>query len=177
MSDLFHERVPLEFIRQVFSVMEETPQHTYQVLTKRAERLKKLAPSLSWPKKVWMGVSVEHQEYWYRVDLLRAVPAAVRFLSLEPLLGPIFSLELSGIHWVIAGGESGPGARPMKPEWVRAIRDACIAQSVPFHFKQWGGTNKKQSGRRLDRRTWDQLPLASRAPDKTTRLGIGDREG
>jgi protein gp37 len=158
MSDLFHDAVPLDFISRVFEVMEETPQHTYQILTKRSERLKELGPSLRWPSNVWMGVSVESQDYWWRVDDLRRTGALVRFLSLEPLLGPIEAADLSGIHWVIAGGESGPGARPMRAEWVRAIRDACIEKRIAFHFKQWGGVNKKAAGRVLDGRTWDEMP-------------------
>ncbi len=158
MSDLFHEAVPFAFIKRVFDVMAETPQHTYQVLTKRSERLADVGKQLTWPSNVWMGVSVENAEYWYRVDHLRQVEAKVRFLSLEPLLGALDSIDLSGIHWVIAGGESGPKSRALKPQWVRKIRDACIRQDVPFHFKQWGGVNKKRTGRVLDNRTWDQLP-------------------
>jgi protein gp37 len=158
MSDLFHDNVPFDFIELVFDVMASTPQHTYQVLTKRAERLKDLSARLLWPPNVWMGVSVEKEDYWFRVECLRDVTAHVRFLSLEPLLGPLRSLDFRGIHWVIAGGESGPKARPLQAEWVRAIRDACIEQDVPFHFKQWGGVNKKATGRILDNRTWDQLP-------------------
>jgi protein gp37 len=161
MSDLFHEAVPLPFIKRVFSVMADTPQHTYQVLTKRAERLAELSGQLKWPTNVWMGVSVENADYWHRVGYLRKVKARVRFLSLEPLLGPLGKIDLRGIHWVIAGGESGPKARAVKPEWVREIRDACLEQGVPFHFKQWGGVNKKRTGRVLDNRTWDQLPAAS----------------
>lgn len=158
MSDLFHEKVSFEFIERVFDVMAATPQHTYQVLTKRAERLQELGAQLLWPRNVWMGVSVETEDYWFRVECLRNVKARVRFLSLEPLLGPLSCLDFRGIHWVIAGGESGPKARPVRAEWLRAIRDACIEQEVPFHFKQWGGVNKKASGRVLDDRTWDQLP-------------------
>ncbi len=161
MSDLFHENVPLAFIQSVFKTMEETPQHTYQVLTKRAERLAAIAPEISWPKNVWMGVSVENSDYLHRVEHLRTVDAAIRFLSLEPLLGPLPNLDLTRIDWVIAGGESGPNARPMDPEWVREIRDACSRARVPFHFKQWGGTNKKRAGRLLDNRTWDELPTQS----------------
>lgn len=162
MSDLFHEAVPLDFIHRVFEVMSSTPRHTYQVLTKRSERLRELSSLLDWPANVWMGVSVESQRYWSRVEDLRITPAQVRFLSLEPLLGPIDVGDLSGIHWVIAGGESGPGARPMKIEWVRRIRDACTEQGVAFHFKQWGGVNKKRRGRTLDGRTWDDMPERSR---------------
>jgi len=158
MSDLFHEDVPLEFIKDVFATMVATPQHTYQVLTKRAERAEELSPFLPWPKHVWLGVSVENDDYAYRIDHLRRTGAAVKFLSLEPLLGPLDDLDLSGIHWAIAGGESGPKARAMEVEWVRSIRDQCIAAGVAFHFKQWGGVNKKRTGRVLDGRTWDQLP-------------------
>ena len=158
MSDLFHENVPLEFINSVFEVMRQTPQHTYQVLTKRAERLGELATELDWPSNVWMGVSVENADYKYRIDLLRATPAKVKFLSLEPLLGHLGTLNLKDIDWVIAGGESGPGARGMDIQWVRSIRDQCINSKVAFHFKQWGGVNKKQAGRVLDDRTWDEFP-------------------
>lgn len=158
MSDLFHEDVPLDFVRSVFAVMRRTPQHTYQVLTKRAERLEELSQKLDWPDNVWMGVSVENSAYQFRIDHLRRVPAAVRFLSLEPLLGRLNNLNLDGIHWAIAGGESGPGARPLNADWVREIRDACLNADVAFHFKQWGGVNKKKAGRVLDGRTWDDLP-------------------
>lgn len=159
MSDLFHDDVPLEYVASVFKVMKETPHHTYQILTKRAERLAEVSEFLDWPDNVWMGVSVENADYLYRIDHLRNVPAKVRFLSLEPLLGPLEAIDLTDIHWVIAGGESGPNARPMEPEWVRSIRDQCMNQSVAFHFKQWGGTNKKKTGRTLDNRTWDELPI------------------
>jgi protein gp37 len=159
MSDLFHETVPLEFIQRVFQVMAETPRHTYQVLTKRAERLAELSDLLPWRSNIWMGVSVENEDYWWRVQHLRQTGATVRFLSLEPLLGHISIADLGGIHWVIAGGESGPSSRPVKPEWVRSIRDACLDQGVAFHFKQWGGSNKKNAGRVLDNRTWDDLPV------------------
>lgn len=158
MSDLFHQDVPLEYIKQVFDVMQQTPHHRYQILTKRAERLVELAPQLTWSPNIWMGVSVEDVRVVDRIDWLRQVPAAVRFLSLEPLIGPLPYLNLSGIHWVIAGGESGPKSRPMNPEWVRDIRDQCIAAGVPFFFKQWGGVNKKKAGRILDGRTWDEMP-------------------
>jgi len=158
MSDLFHVEVPLEFIKLVFATMVETPQHTYQVLTKRPDRAEELAKELPWPKQVWLGTSVENAEYVDRIDHLRRTPAAVKFLSLEPLLGPLEGLDLKGIDWAIAGGESGPGARPMEAEWVRSIRDQCISATIAFHFKQWGGVNKKRAGRVLDGRTWDQLP-------------------
>jgi len=158
MSDLFHEKVSLDFIQEVFDVMRSTPQHTYQILTKRAENLEKLSSQLPWPENVWMGVSVESADYAWRIDHLRRTPAAIKFLSLEPLLGPLEALELTGIDWAIAGGESGPGARPIQLEWVRAIRDQCIQNGVAFHFKQWGGTNKKRTGRELDGRTWNEWP-------------------
>ncbi len=159
MSDLFHEDVPLEFIQRVFVTMQETPKHTYQILTKRAKRLEELSNALTWPRNVWMGVSVENADYRFRTDHLRRTGAAVRFLSLEPLLGPLDDLDLERIDWVIAGGESGPGFRPIDPDWVRSIRDQCIHTGVAFHFKQWGGVNKKRTGRTLDGRTWDQLPI------------------
>ena len=157
MSDLFHARVPLPFIRQVFEVMAETPQHTYQVLTKRALRLRRVANELPWSPNVWMGVSVEDAAVLDRVDDLRQVPAAVRFLSCEPLLGPLSELNLDGIGWVIAGGESGPRYRPMQPEWVRHLRDHCVAMETPFFFKQWGGRTPKKAGRTLEGRTWDEM--------------------
>lgn len=158
MSDLFHEDVPLAFINDVFAVMSATPQHTYQVLTKRADRLLELSSALTWPKNTWMGVSVENEDNLWRVDRLRQTEAQVKFLSLEPLLGPLPGLDLTGINWAIVGGESGPGARPADPDWVRDIRDACLAANVAFHFKQWGGAVKSKTGRRLDGRTWDEWP-------------------
>ncbi len=158
MSDLFHDNVPDEFIESVFRTMRSTPQHNYQILTKRAERLEKVAGDLIWPENVWMGVSVENSDYQYRIEHLRRIDAAVKFLSLEPLIGPLNNLNLTKINWVIAGGESGPGSRPMQPNWVRSIRDQCIEFGVAFHFKQWGGVNKKRSGRELDGRTWDEFP-------------------
>lgn len=158
MSDLFHAKVPVGFVRDVFDVMRETPQHTYQVLTKRSLRLTRIADQLDWPANVWMGVSVENTSYLDRVDHLRQVPAAVRFLSCEPLLGPLPGLDLDGIGWVIAGGESGPGHRPLDAEWVREIRDACAEAGVPFFFKQWGGRTPKALGRELDGRLWDGMP-------------------
>jgi protein gp37 len=158
MSDLFHKEVPPEYIRQVFAVMEQSPQHTFQVLTKRPERAAELSCELPWPANVWMGTSIETVDYVWRARELKRVPARIRFLSVEPLLGPIPRLPLKGIHWVIVGGESGPGARPMKAEWARQIRDQCVARGVPFFFKQWGGTNKKRTGRVLDGRTWDEMP-------------------
>lgn len=158
MSDLFHKDVPVGFIRQCFEVMETASQHTFQVLTKRPDRAADIAPNLPWPSNVWMGTSVENVEYVHRVHALRNIPAQVRFLSVEPLLGPIPRLPLTAIHWVIVGGESGPRARSMKEEWVLQIRDRCLKRNVPFFFKQWGGTNKKSAGRLLDGRTWDEMP-------------------
>ncbi|MFF8423106.1 DUF5131 family protein [Streptomyces sp. NPDC086796] len=159
MSDLFHARVPLGFVRQVFEVMADTPQHTYQVLTKRARRLRQVAPRLEWPSNLWVGVSVETEAELPRVDDLRQVPAAVRFLSCEPLLGPLPGLDLDGVDWVIAGGESGPGHRPLDESWVTGIRDTCLDAGVAFFFKQWGGRTPKAGGRLLAGRTWDQMPL------------------
>jgi protein gp37 len=167
MSDLFHERVPLEFIKAVFNVMRDTPQHTYQVLTKRAERLEELSKKLLWPENVWMGVSVESELYAHRIDHLRRTKARTKFLSLEPLLGPLDDLNLDGIDWAIVGGESGPGARPMARDWVRSIRDQCLEAGVPFHFKQWGSTNKKRAGRTLDNRTWDEWPIRKRGRNRS----------
>jgi protein gp37 len=161
MSDLFHEKVPVAYIRRVFDVMERCPQHRFQVLTKRADRLAELAPVLPWPANVWMGVSVETARYRGRIGALRQVPAAVRFLSLEPLLGPLGPLPLKGIHWVIVGGESGRGARPMDPSWVRSIQRQCNRAGLPFFFKQWGGPNKKKTGRVLDGREWNGLPATA----------------
>jgi len=161
MSDLFHLGVPTKFIQQVFSTMNACPQHTFQVLTKRPERAAELAHDLAWSSNIWMGTSVENAIVTDRIAHLRRVPARVRFLSVEPLLGPIPRLPLSGIHWVIVGGESGPGARPMEKHWVTQIRDRCISTNVPFFFKQWGGVNKKTAGRELDGRTWDQMPYSA----------------
>jgi protein gp37 len=159
MSDLFHEDVPEGYIHQVFEIMRRAHWHVFQVLTKRAERLEMLSPSIDWPANVWMGVSVETAPYVSRIDRLRTTRAAVKFLSLEPLLGALEELDLAGIDWVIVGGESGPRARPMKREWVGSIRDQCLAAGTPFFFKQWGGWNKKRNGRVLDGRTWDEWPL------------------
>ncbi|WP_083949153.1 DUF5131 family protein [Sphingobium cloacae] len=170
MSDLFHDAVPLRFIRQVFETMAATPQHTYQILTKRAERLEELALEIDWPKNVWMGVSVENSDYLYRIDHLRRTRAQTKFLSLEPLLGPLENMNLQSIDWIIAGGESGPGARPVEPGWVRSIRDQCIAEGAAFHFKQWGGVNKKKAGRILDGRTWDEFPQSRREAMTTSEL-------
>lgn len=158
MSDLFHERIPRSFIQRVFQVMEKAHWHTFQILTKRGERLAELAPALPWPENVWQGVSVETEQYLYRVDLLRSVSARVRFLSLEPLLGPLPSLNLTDIHWVIVGGESGHKHRPINADWVRQIRDRCLSERVPFFFKQWGGRTPKSGGRQLDGTEWNQMP-------------------
>lgn len=159
MSDLFHENMPLDYLQEIFVIMKECPQHTFQILTKRHERLLEIAEQdlLEWPDNVWMGVSVETQKYVRRVDHLRQVPAKVRFLSCEPLLGPL-DLDLTGIHWVITGGESGPKHRPIDADWVRSIRDQCAEAGVPFFHKQWGGYTPKAGGRQLDGRTWDELP-------------------
>jgi protein gp37 len=161
MSDLFHEEVPVDFIRRVFTVMKKASWHRFQILTKRSERLAELAPFLSWPENVWMGVTVENADCAFRIQHLRGVNAAVRFLSLEPLLSPIPEMDLTGIDWVIVGGESGPGARPMNAEWVRDVRSQCREANVPFFFKQWGGSNKKKAGRLLDGRLYDGMPFLS----------------
>jgi len=158
MSDLFHEDVPLNFIQRVFGVMRDCRHHTFQVLTKRSGRLNEISAELQWSPNIWMGVSVENSDYTYRIDDLRSCGAHVKFLSLEPLIGDVGEMNLKGIDWAIAGGESGPGARFMDPAWVRSIRDQCVASNVAFHFKQWGGVNKKKTGRMLDGRTWDELP-------------------
>ena len=158
MSDLFHERVPLEFIRRVFAVMEEASWHRFQILTKRSIRLAKLASLLPWPDNVWMGVTVENADFAFRIDDLRTVPAAVRFLSLEPLLSAMPELNLERIDWVIVGGESGPGARAMKPAWALDILHQCRQRGVPFFFKQWGGPNKKKAGRVLEGCLYDEMP-------------------
>ena len=164
MSDLFHEQVSDEFVRDVFGVMEQADWHRYQVLTKRPERVAALDSELPWPPQVWLGVSVESDRYLHRIDLLRRCGAAVKFLSLEPLLGPLPDLNLDGIDWVIVGGESGPGARPMEADWVRDIRSQCRDAGVPFYFKQWGGVFKKRHGRELDGRTWDEMPNFDKSP-------------
>ena len=158
MSDLFHEDVPLDYIERVFDVMNRAHWHQYQVLTKRAERLEELSPLLAWAPHIWMGVSVESEKYLYRIGHLRRTGAHVKFLSLEPLLGPLPDMDLRGIHWAILGGESGPGARPMAKEWVTDIRDQLVRAGVRFFFKQWGGVIKKRTGRELDGRTWDEKP-------------------
>ncbi len=199
MSDLFHAKIPDSYIRRVFDVMKRASWHTFQVLTKRAERLESLAAKLDWPTSrdgeaglcpaepergkvwkpsqgfhinVWMGVSVETPEYLYRMDHLRRTPARVRFISFEPLLAALGKLDLDGIHWAIVGGESGPKSRPMNEAWVTEIRDQCRAARVPFFFKQWGGTNKKKAGRLLDGRVWDEMPCASSSPPPRPRRGL-----
>jgi protein gp37 len=158
MSDLFHEDIPLDYIQRVFATMRDCPQHTFQVLTKRSDRLAELASHLPWPKNVWMGVSVEDARVISRIRDLSSTPAAVRFLSLEPLIGPLHELPLSGIHWVIVGGESGPRARPMRKEWVDSIYRQCRDARVPFFFKQWGGVRKDLTGRELHGRTFNEMP-------------------
>lgn len=164
MSDLFHPEVPLDFIRSVFAVMKGTPQHTYQVLTKRSKRLAQIAGDLPWPANVWMGVSIESEKYAFRIDHLRSVNAAVRFVSAEPLLGGLPSLDLSAIDWLIAGGESGPNARPVQESWLQDLRDQCGAQGVAFFFKQWGGRTPKAGGRELDGKLWSEMPSLATAP-------------
>lgn len=158
MSDLFHEDIPLDFIRRIFDTIAACPQHTFQILTKRGQRLAELAAVLPWPKNVWMGVSVEDLRVLDRIDYLRAVPATVRFLSCEPLLGPLELLPLEGMHWVIVGGESGPRARPIRLEWVTSILEQCRSAGVAFFFKQWGGVRKNRTGRQLHGRTFDEMP-------------------
>jgi len=159
MSDLFHEDLPLEFILKVFAIMRQASWHNFQVLTKRADRLSELDHNLPWQENIWMGVSVESKNYAHRIDYLRRTEAHVKFLSLEPLLGPLHDLDLSGIDWVIVGGESGPGARPMKEKWVLDIRDQCLAARIPFFFKQWGGFQKKKAGRSLEGKIWNEMPM------------------
>lgn len=161
MSDLFHEEVPTTFIRKVFDSMRRASWHTFQILTKRSDRLRQLDAKIDWPENVWMGVSVESKGYAFRIEHLRHTHAAVKFLSVEPLLGPLSGLNLQGVQWVIVGGESGPGARPIAKEWVVDIRDQCLTAGVSFFFKQWGGVNKKRTGRLLEGRTWDDLPKNS----------------
>jgi protein gp37 len=177
MSDLFHAEVPVDYIKRVLGVMAATPLHTYQLLTKRSQRLAKIGPSLHWPDNCWVGVSIEDDRYSFRAEHLRQVDSAVRFLSLEPLLGPLPSLDLAGIDWVIVGGESGPRARPMHEDWPRQLRDRCLEASVPFFFKQWGGRTPKAGGRSLDGRTWDEMPSLTRnrencRPAKLSALGV-----
>jgi protein gp37 len=176
MSDIFHEQVPEDFIRRVFDVMRRASWHTFQVLTKRAERLETLGHSLDWPANVWMGVSVETRKYLFRLDHLRRTPARVKFISFEPLLETLGQINLAGIDWAIVGGESGPGARAMDKAWVVEIREQCLASGVPFFFKQWGGINKKKAGRLLDGRTWDGLPkVLVSSPKKIAQRSLGIR--
>jgi protein gp37 len=165
MSDLFHRDVPIEFIQRCFRVMQQANQHTFQVLTKRPDRVAEIAGQLEWADNIWMGTSVESAKYIERIRILKSVPAKVRFLSIEPLLGPVLRMPLNGIHWVIVGGESGPGSRPMDITWVRKIREQCVASGVPFFFKQWGShgpdgmrRSKKANGRELDGRIWSEMP-------------------
>ncbi|MCY4000342.1 MAG: phage Gp37/Gp68 family protein [Bacteroidetes bacterium] len=158
MSDLFHEDVPLSFIQSVFKTMNEASQHTFQVLTKRPSRVLEIENNLDWSPNIWLGTSIESQRWQFRLQELNKINAEVKFLSLEPLIGPLPDIPVKGIDWVIVGGESGPGARPMEPDWVREIRDVCLQEEIPFFFKQWGGVFKKRAGRILDGRTWDQMP-------------------
>lgn len=172
MSDLFHKRVTDAFIGRVFAVMAAHPRHTFQVLTKRPERAAALSATLPWSPNIWMGTSVESQDVVPRVGHLRQTGSKVRFLSVEPLIAPVNDLPLDGIHWVIVGGESGPGARPMDPQWVLTLRDACVAAGVPFFFKQWGGVNKKHTGRELEGQTWDEMPVEA---DQTAGVTVAAR--
>ena len=164
MSDLFHDDVPVAYIKRVFDVMRRADWHQFQVLTKRSGRLLELDPVLEWQPQIWMGVSIENEDYLSRIDDLRKTGAVIKFLSIEPLLGRLHRLNLRGIDWVIVGGESGPGARPVDPEWVREIRDRCAAARVPFFFKQWGGVVKSRTGRILDGRKWDEMPIQEPTP-------------
>ncbi len=163
MSDLFHESVPEDFIQRVFAVMNEVRIHTFQILTKRAERLAAIANKLLWPPNIWMGVSVETKHYNFRIDHLRNVPASTRFISFEPLLASVGAINLNGIHWAIVGGESGPKARPIQKEWVIEIKEQCNDAGIAFFFKQWGGINKKKTGRLLDGKIWNQVPTRTPA--------------
>ncbi len=159
MGDLFHEDVPIDFIKRIFEVMEKSPRHRFQILTKRSQRLLEINSIINWPNNVWMGVSIENDDYAFRLDHLRKTGAKVKFISFEPLIGPIDRLNISGINWVIVGGESGPKARPIKENWVINIQEQCSVVGVPFFFKQWGGKNRKRNGRTLRGRTWDELPI------------------
>jgi len=170
MSDIFHKDIPFDFIAKVFDVMRKASHHRFQVLTKRSSRLAALAGRLPWPDNVWMGVTVENADYISRIDDLRNTDATIKFISCEPLLGPIPRLALDGIDWVIVGGESGPGARPMNREWAIDIRDQCLAAEVPFFFKQWGGVNKKLAGRKLENKTWDQMPRTRRTCEQGSKI-------
>jgi len=176
MSDLFHPGIPDEYIGKVFATMVRADWHVFQVLTKRSERLLRLAPSLPWPANVWIGVSIESERFGHRAEDLCRVPGRVRFVSAEPLLGPLDELNLDGIHWLITGGESGPGHRECRVEWVRTLRDKCVAQGVAFFHKQWGGLTPKEGGRLLDGRTWDQVPASLQSnvpfPQLSADLGL-----
>jgi protein gp37 len=158
MSDLFHEKIPVAYLRQIFDVMRRADWHVFQILTKRAERLAKMAPRIDWPPNVWMGVTVESARFTHRIDLIRETGAAIKWLSMEPLLSEVPDMNLSGIDWIVVGGESGPGARPMRKEWAVDIQRQCREQNVHFFFKQWGGVNKKKTGRRLNGRIYDAMP-------------------
>jgi protein gp37 len=175
MSDLFHKDVPLEFIAKVFDVMVRCPQHVFKILTKRAERLEEVSQHLPWPDNVWQGVSVENADYTFRIDHLRRTGAKTKFLSIEPLLGPIANLDLIGIDWVIVGGESGPGARPMKEQWALDIRDQCVEAHVAFFFKQWGGFRPKAGGRLLEGEDWSQFPASKPGPRSDRVLDVSSR--
>ena len=170
MSDLFQDKVPVAFIQHVFATMRAAHWHQFQVLTKRSGRLLELSSKLEWADNIWMGVSVENENYQCRIDDLRQTGAAIKFLSLEPLLGPLPNLNLSGIDWAIVGGESGPGARPMHKDWVTSIRDQCSIAGVSFFFKQWGGVNKKKAGRKLDGRQYDDMPCRGPSPSAPAAL-------
>ncbi len=167
MGDMFHEDVPIEYIQQVFATMEKSSHHIFQVLTKRSSRMAELAAQLPWPKNVWMGVTIESEKYLYRAENLKKTPATIKFISVEPMIGPVSDINLEGIDWVIVGGESGAQARTIEKEWAIAVRDKCTASSIPFFFKQWGGPNKKKSGKILDGKIWNQFP-----PNSTKNLSI-----
>jgi protein gp37 len=169
MSDLFHDKVPFEYIKRVFGVMNQADWHQYQILTKRAERLEELSNRLDWSPHIWMGVSVESEKYLSRIDHLRRTQAHVKFLSIEPLLGPLGRIDLRGVDWVIVGGESGPGARTMESSWVESVRDQCLRANVAFFFKQWGGVQKSKTGRKLEGRTWDEMPTITGLVELSTR--------
>ncbi len=161
MSDIFNEEIPLEYIQRVFATMVLAKQHVFQILTKRSKRMLELAPFLPWPKNVWMGVTIESEKYLYRLENLKKTPAKLKFLSIEPMIGPITNLKPEGIDWVIVGGESGHQARAIEYEWVKTIRDRCVSSSIPFFFKQWGGSNKKKAGKLLDGKVWGQYPTVN----------------
>jgi len=173
MSDLFHEQIPFDYVAQMFDIMSRAHRHIFQILTKRSKKLARINGRLPWPENVWMGVTCESQPYQFRINDLRKTGARLKFLSLEPLLGPLPNLDLSGIDWVIVGGESGPGARPMKKEWVVEILRQCRAQSVPFFFKQWGGVNKKEAGRRLNRRLYEEMPEIPQPVEMAGQAALG----